>query len=280
MEHGITRHRLVGPRYQPVVRGVHARATAEIDLRLQCDAALLVVPAESVFSHWTATALLGGPVMRKLPWLQVISPDSRTRRPEVRGTRHSLSASDSTWLGHYPVTTPERTFVDLATTTPLPELVAVGDWMLNSRLVTRSSIHASVVHAAGHRGVVRARAAAILLDGGAQSPPESMLRIKILDAGLPAPEVNTPIFDELGEYISCPDLRYRKAKVAIEYEGAHHREVEQFRRDTARDQLLAGLGWVTLRATSRDLRPTSSTLTDSIRTLLAAREYLDRPSGH
>jgi hypothetical protein len=218
--------------------------------------------------------------MRKLPWLQAISPGSRTRRPELRGTRHDLSASDITTLGHYPLTTPERTFVDLAEGTPLAELVAVGDWMLNSGIVTRLRIQEAIARAAGHRGVVRARAAAILLDGAAQSPPESLLRIKILGAGLPAPEANMPIFDELGEYISCPDLRYRKAKIAIEYEGAHHREAEQFRRDAARDQLLAGLGWVTLRATSRDLRPTSSTLTDSIGTLLVVRGSQDWPSGH
>jgi hypothetical protein len=270
---GPTRHELSGPRFVPVVRGVHTAAAIDVDVTLRCRAALLVVPTGSVFSQWTAAALLGGPVMIKQPWIQLIVPPSsqRPRRTDIRGTRHELVAADITRRAGLPVTTPARTFVDLAERSSMPNLVAFGDWALSRGQATLASIDEAIARAGGRRGVIRARAAAGLLDDNVDSPAESLLRIRFLDDGLPRPAVNVDVFDDLGCWIATPDLSYRKAKIAIEYEGAHHLDPDQYRRATQRDQLMAGLGWVVLRATSRDLRPGSSNLTDSIKILLASR---------
>jgi hypothetical protein len=77
------------------------------------------------------------------------------------------------------------------------------------------------------------------------------------------PSVNVNVFDDEGGWIACPDLTYRVAKIAIEYEGAHHLDPNLFRRDTRRDQLLARLGWTVLRTSARDLHAGSATLTDA-----------------
>jgi very-short-patch-repair endonuclease len=137
--------------------------------------------------------------------------------------------------------------------------------------VTSAALEHGLCCAVGQRGIVGARVAAKRLDGRAESPPESLLRLMLVDARLPMPQVNVAIFDANGGYIARPDLSYLEAKIAIEYEGAHHLDPKQFRRDTVRDQLLAALGWIVIRVTARDLRPGSSTFIDSITALLVAR---------
>jgi hypothetical protein len=270
---GISRHQLAGPKFLSVMTGVHVDKTVDVDLRLRCSAAMLVMPESAVFSHWTAVRLLGGPSMGGPDWLEVSVPSStrRPRRPELRGSRRRLPPSHVIEKFGYPLTTPARTFLDLAETTSRHDLVAVGDWLRHKNLATDESLQAFLNSCGRYRGIVNARAAALLLDSGADSPPESLLRMKMLDAGLPRPRVNVDVFDELGGWIARPDFSYEKAKIAIEYEGIHHLDPDQYRRDAQRDQLMAGLGWVVLRATARDLRPGSSTLIDSIRTLLATR---------
>jgi hypothetical protein len=48
---------------------------------------------------------------------------------------------------------------------------------------------------AGARGVVRARSALELCDGGAQSPKESWLRLVLTDAGFPRPQTQIHVTD-------------------------------------------------------------------------------------
>jgi hypothetical protein len=268
---GVTRHQLLGVGYRSVVRGVRVPHGTSVDLQLRCEAAQLIVPTGSVFSHWTAVGLLGGPVMVQLPWLQVISPSTRTRRPEVHGARRRLKEIERIVHHGFALTSPDRTFLDLAEATELPDLVALGDWLLSSHWSTDQTLSQAIVRGAGHRGVVKARAALKLLNVMAGSPMESRLRVRLVSDGFPVPVVNGDVFDELGCWIARPDLSYPLFKIAIEYERAHHLAPGQFRRDTLRDQLLAGLGWVVLRATARDLRPGSNTLTDALRALMAQR---------
>jgi hypothetical protein len=270
---GISRHALAGPHFLSVMTGVHVDKTVDVDLRLRCAAAVLVMPETAVFSHWSAVALLGGPSMGGPAWLEVTVPSAtcRPRRPELRGRRRCLPPSHVIERSGFPLTSPARTFLDLAEATSRDGLVAVGDWLLHKGLSTDEALQDFLNSCGRYHGIVKARAAALLLDGGADSPPESLLRMKLLDAGLPPPRVNVDVFDDLGGWIARPDLSYEGAKIAIEYEGVHHLNPDQYRRDTQRDQLMAGLGWVVLRATARDLRPGSSTLIDSIRALLAAR---------
>jgi hypothetical protein len=107
---GVSKHKLAGPKYRRVVLGVHTPVDAELDLVARCDAALLVVPAHAVFSHWTAVALMGGPVMGGPSWLEIIEPSTtRTQRPEVKGRRRVLADQDVVRRGKYLITAPIRT---------------------------------------------------------------------------------------------------------------------------------------------------------------------------
>ncbi len=82
-----------------------------------------------------------------------------------------------------------------------------------------------------------------LLDARSRSRAESHLRYAIVAAGLPKPEVNTPIRTAGGEWLAEPDLHYLGAKLAMEYNGADHAAVRRMRRDITRAIDIEWDGW-------------------------------------
>jgi len=58
---------------------------------------------------------------------------------------------------------------------------------------------------------------------------ESRLRVGLVRAGLPAPLVQFVITDEYDFPLARVDLAYPAAKLAIEYDGAHHFDARRAR---------------------------------------------------
>ncbi|MDT0170717.1 hypothetical protein [Pseudarthrobacter sp. BRE9] len=79
------------------------------------------------------------------------------------------------------------------------------------------------------------------------------LRLALVRAGLPEPELNVPIIDEGGRRHHEPDLSYRKYRIGIEYEGEHHSEDGQVVRDIDRSGRYAALGWTEVRISRRHM---------------------------
>jgi very-short-patch-repair endonuclease len=156
------------------------------------------------------------------------------------------------------VTTPERTFLDIAGGKDRERLLVVGDGLLARGLTTIEAVQARVVQGRRARGVVVAREIAAMLDGRAQSPPESILRLRFRDAGVPRPELQFAI--QTGSYVVHADMAWPEARTVLEYEGRQHAEHEQFALDIDRYSVLASLGWLVLRAGSRDLADRSEKL--------------------
>ena len=272
---GITRSKL-RTNYVQVLYGVHVHNSVQTSLSVRCAAAGLVLPGDATFSDLTAVELLGLPlpfgVRRSRPLDVTVSPP--TDRPVgkgVRGYRRYLLPSEVTVIGGIRVTTAARTFVDLAAGLDESNLIVIGDAALRSGLASLADLEAAVGSAAGRRGVLRARRAVMRLDCRSASASESLLRVRIEDAGLPRPALNVNVYDSCGGWIACPDMLYKEAKVAVEYEGEHHLNKRQFGLDLARDQLLTLAGFVVVRAGPRDLAAHSMTLPDTLRRLLVVR---------
>ena len=66
------------------------------------------------------------------------------------------------------------------------------------------------------------RMSSSLADAGAESPPETRLRLAFLAAGLPRPTTQYVIVDERGHYVRRIDMCWEQFKVGAEYDGAHH----------------------------------------------------------
>jgi hypothetical protein len=152
------------------------------------------------------------------------------------------------------VTTPERTWLDLGSILDRTRLVIAGDAMVSGGLTTVDRLQAVSAAARRRRGVVRAREAASLVRLGVDSPPETIIRLIIVDGGLPCPEVGLDLYDDDGGWIGRPDLCYIVLKLAIQYEGDVHRTTKKrWRADISRDEVLLDHGWDVIRVTGDDL---------------------------
>ena len=75
-----------------------------------------------------------------------------------------------------------------------------------------------------------------LADERSRSPAESRLRLVwVLDAALPPPLCNRPVFDLAGRHLGTPDLLDPEAGVVGEYDGAVHLSVRRRAMDAARE---------------------------------------------
>jgi hypothetical protein len=92
-----------------------------------------------------------------------------------------------------------------------------------------------------------------LCDGNAESPQESRLRLVLIAGGLPRPVCQHEVYDGSGAFVARLDLAYPDLKLAIEYEGDHHRGREVFQRDLRRINRLRALGWTVLRFGAADI---------------------------
>ncbi len=103
---------------------------------------------------------------------------------------------------------------------------------------------------------------------------ETRVRLLVVLAGLPEPEPNVVIRDEVGEWVGVVDLAYPELKIAIEYHGDVHRTKRaKWRSDVTKAELLRVLGWAVIILTADDIESRPE------RTLLRVRSALVE-AGH
>ena len=114
-----------------------------------------------------------------------------------------------------------------------------------------------------------------LLDLGserAESPPESWLRLILIEHGFPLPEVNWAITTPDGRELARLDLAWPGLRICVEYDGweTHAgREAE----DAARAAELRRHGWIVIRVAVGD--PLSiEELLSALRAAFAKRGYM------
>ncbi|MDT7749539.1 MAG: hypothetical protein QOD96_3201 [Pseudonocardiales bacterium] len=266
----LTRARLYGPRYRRVYPDVYLPADRELDLATRSRAAyLLVRDRGGVLAGYAAAAVLGVDCAPDDAPAEVLLATNSRPHPGLLIHRGTATGADLTVVGDVRVTSPLRTAWDLARRLPLVEAVVVvdalagGDPAAGTGAVTGGGAVAGGFAPAellarraaepGARGSRRLAEAVALADPRAESPPETRLRVALVRAGLPRPEVQFPVLDEYGFELARADLAYPAAKLAIEYDGSTHFEPSRARRDRERDGELAGIGWQTLRLAADDV---------------------------
>ena len=250
---GLTPRMLDGRRIVAVQRGVYRYAHTPEDLRLLATAALRVLPDDAALSHVTALQLRGLDIGPTAPLH--ISTNQPTQRA-LRGVfvHRRQGRLHPTELDGLPVLGPDRTFVDAATQLRERDLLRAGDWLVATGRTDVDTLRAYV--GGSHLdGVQRARRVAMMVRAGTASPRESDLRWEIVRAGLPEPELNVDILDDLGEFLARGDLVYRQWMVVVEYDGwQHERDAWQRQYDHLRRERLEGTGWRVIVITSADFR--------------------------
>ena len=158
-------------------------------------------------------------------------------------------------IGEVTATTPARTAFDLACRNPTAKAVAMIDALARATRLNVEDVQFLAERYKGHRNIRRARHALTLVDAGAESPRETWLRLLVIEAGYPRPQTQIPVYGEYGELVAVVDMGWEDVKIAMEYEGEHHRiSRAQFQRDIERYEALAGLGWIAIRVTAANTK--------------------------
>lgn len=220
---------------------------------LRCDAARLLLPTAAAASHQLAAQLYAVPVPgTDITHLCIPTPG---RQYEIAGLQvHRIRPETPiVVVGGRRATTPTTTFLQLAATLRLVDLVVVGDAMVRLGLVGHADLGDAAASWHG-RGAILARRAAALVRPRVDSPMETRLRLLLVLAGLPEPATNLPAHDRSGRWLARPDLSYQAERLAIEYDGRHHRDrADQWVRDLARRERLERAGWRVLIVTAEQI---------------------------
>ncbi len=284
---GMSLKQLRGARFSTPSRGIRIPQQKDLTLTASVRAASWVTEGAAI-SHRTAAKLWGFPLpawMAEDNSVHVTRPagSGAMRRRGITGHRAELRPGEVVVQWGVRVTSRGKTWLDLAAELPVEDLVVIGDYLVRiprPRLESRWEAYAEIddlrTAIRGHkgkRGIARAAEAVELVRIGADSAPETRLRLALLDAGLPEPELNRPLIDDRGVAWHEPDMQYRRYKIAIEYEGAHHRSAEQLERDITRSENTTAAGWVERRVSRADMREGARGAVAKIRKALLDRGW-------
>ncbi|GAA1149479.1 hypothetical protein GCM10009672_22230 [Nesterenkonia lutea] len=160
------------------------------------------------------------------------------------------------------------------------ELIILGDQLVRRpypKFDGRSKAHATIQelqalldHSHGAPGRRRCLAALGSIRMGSDSVQETLLRLALVRAGLPEPELQVPA--QPGRRSSPrADLGYPAWKIAIQYEGDTHFTPVQQRADQRRDNVFLAAGWLVLRFNLEDSREGFAQAAEQVRAAIARR---------
>ena len=250
----VTHNELYGPRFQRLFHGVFAPADLAIDLAVLGRAAYLVVGHRGgVLAGYSAALALGADCAPAHAPAEVLVPSDARGQPGLLVRRGVVTEAEVTAVDGLRVTSPARTAWDLARRLAVTEATVAVDALAHGGSFTPHDLLQRCRAEPGARGSRRLAEVVELADPRAESPMETRLRLGLVLAGLPRPEVQYPVSDEHGFVLARVDLAYPRARLAIEYDGTVHLGHRRWALDRERDTTLAGLGWETLRLGQNDV---------------------------
>jgi hypothetical protein len=267
---GVTRGQLRAARYGRLGSGMYHWVGLKETPQLTLSAVARRLPNGGAFSGRTAAWLHGLDVEPCDP-IEVTIPEpfgsSRVAGASVR--RAALAAADIVLRRRLPATSALRTAVDLGGRNPLKEAVVAVDLFLHAELVSLEELRCHVAGHPGAWGIGRLRRAVDLAEPKSESAMESRLRMVMVMAGLPKPEVQIDVRDDRGHFLGRPDLLYPRHRLAIEYDGGTHRD--RMIEDNRRQNGLVGAGYRLLRFTAADVYGAPDTVVMQVRHSLATK---------
>ncbi|MFM9877609.1 MAG: hypothetical protein ACKVOG_07140 [Rhodoglobus sp.] len=195
--------------------------------RMRVTAAAAAHP-HAVFSHWSAAAVLGLPLIGRWPSTVHVAADRATGgRSEVGVTRHCRGLRDEevVGVGTLRVTSIERTLVDLAVTQPFRFALSPADHALREKLTSKDALMEYLDEPV--RGRPRALRVCELADGRAETPGESLSRGTIHQLGFPPPELQ--VRHVTGTIVEFTDFEWQEFRVIGEFDGLGKYLRDEFR---------------------------------------------------
>jgi hypothetical protein len=242
-----------------------------------------LTPAQRAHAAWLwsgRNAVLAGLSASAMVGAKWIGPDApaelahinRRSPPLISVHSDVLLPGETQTISGLPTTTPARTAFDIGRRLRLTDGVQRIDALMNATDVKVVDVQAVIARHPGGRGVRRLAKTLALVDGGAESPYESLTRLLLVQAGFPPPQTQIPVYDEYGYVIARIDMGWEEWRVGVDFEGAHHwTDPKQREWDVERYVRLPELGWVDIRLTSRTLHNSPRVFLDRVGAALIAR---------
>ncbi|MEO3757748.1 hypothetical protein ABGB19_05575 [Mycobacterium sp. B14F4] len=243
-------------RFVAVHRDVYVAADAQLTAATRAKSAWLWSRRRGIIAGQSAAAVHGA------KWIDGQAPaqliyDNRHPPQHITTWADRLIADEIETVAGMAVTTPARTALDLACRYPMESAVAKIDALARATNLKMADVELLVQRHSGRRGIRRARQALDLVDGGAESPRETWLRLLLIRAGFPRPQTQIPVRNEFGVLVAVLDMGWEDIKVGADYEGEHHWSTRsQIDRDIRRFDEVTALGWIDVRVTARDTEAT------------------------
>jgi hypothetical protein len=199
-----------------------------------------------------AAALHGAQWIDATTPIELIAPATRPPRGII--TRDELIHADELIpIDGMVVTTPARTAFDLAR--HLPRDLAVRHLDALSRATGVGAVEALALGDRYRRAHGRRRCAVALdlMDGGAQSPKETWLRLLVIDEGFPRPRTQIHVTD--GTSDAFLDMGWDDPMIGLDYDGELHQSNRpRFVHDIGRNELVRRQGWIDMHVVAEHTR--------------------------
>ncbi|VEG39917.1 cullin, a subunit of E3 ubiquitin ligase [Mycolicibacterium flavescens] len=236
--------------YRPLYRGVYIPRGHEVSLRERIAGVSFASPS-AVIAGVAASAMHGAKwVVDDVP-IELVAAVRRQRGLIARD--ETLDEDEVTSVAGIRVTTPARTAFDLGRHQPRDRAVARLDALMNACPFATEDVALLAKRHRGVRGLRQLRAALPLVDGGAESPRETWLRLLFIDAGLPRPATQFVVRDEWDRYVRRIDMCWEDFKVGAEYDGEQHlTSRRQYVLDVQVNRVLQRLGWHVIHVIKED----------------------------
>jgi very-short-patch-repair endonuclease len=250
---GISPRRLGGSRFRRIFRGVFISAEAPATSDERVVAALMLHPDGAWASHVTGARWCGVAVPdSSTTHVSVTAAKDRRWQPGLKPHVAPRGTKTRTWRG-VRVSDPIRMFIELASMLDLVDLVVAGDNMLRVFGLTAEQLVAGLEESRDYWSPAARHAAQFVRDD-VDSPMETRLRMLIVLAGLPEPEVNVKLRDRDGNVVVRFDLGYPHLRLAIEYDGRQHVEIiENWESDIDRGDLVDAARWRIVKVIARGI---------------------------
>jgi very-short-patch-repair endonuclease len=236
--------------------GLDRFAEARLDHVHRAVAAVRRNPGSTI-GYASATATHGLPLISRLPEevTLVVPPGAWT------GTRHGIRFRQGVLVegdvsgASVAVTSPERTWLDMARTAPLADSLALGDAGLRTGALDRQRLADRVEASRGSRGCRRAATALAHLDPARETPLESDSWAYFLQHRIPLPEMQVEFRSGSGRFIARVDFWWRRARLVGECDGRlKYRTPEDVYAEKRREDEIRAEGCGVLRWGAGDLR--------------------------
>lgn len=166
-------------------------------------------------------------------------------------------------------TPPARTACEVSRLGAPIDALATLDAALRSGTCDSEQLAAAADRQRGLRGVVRLAQLVRHADGRAESPMESRMRWRFLDARLPVPDVQIEVVADGRRHRL--DVGWRECRLAAEFDGLEaHMTRHQLAQDRDRHNWLTERGWTLLHFTAVDVYRRWERMADTVRRNLGA----------